>query len=610
MSAVAGLNPPQAREPGLDPQPGLDRRRIAAWYAAFAGYAALLAVFSRHADQSWGIWASGGYLLAAITAVSYRGSRGPDAALLIGAAGALAGPLTWLAIRAPGTADVQVVARAATLLLRHGSPYLGPGQLSAWRSYDPYLPAMTVFGLFRAAGLPGVIADPRLWITVTCVALLTVAFGLAAPHQARRRAGRRRQALRRAAFAVTTPVLALPLAVGITDPPVLALFCVALACLGAGPAATGAAPRAAGLRGLVSPHRIRPSRSTGAALATGIACAMKITAWPALPVIAVMIAARDGRRAAWRFAAASAVTAAAAIAAAAPAALARPSVFLHNIVLYPLGLTRHVTPAASPLPGHLLAATGTAGHWAAICLLLAAGLAVAAWILIRRPADDRAVAWRLAAGLCVMFILAPATRWGYFAYPLGLLGWLGLTGRDRAVAGKLPAPGRLTRLAPAVARLTSAMAGLLASPGTNRIATALARPGATGATAFRPWQRSPDQPAPHGLPAKVRDPGALPHLRPPAGPGRAGARSGTRQTGAARSPEPKAPATACPASRGCPKPGDTDGTDRSVVRGGPRHRLRLLRHAVRQHLAPRRRARAALRRRTRASRPRRFSFFP
>src|SRR5712671_2838901 len=118
MSAVAGLNPPRAREPGRDPQPGLDRRRIAAWYAAFAGYAALLAVFSRHADQSWGIWAAGGYLLAAITAVSYRRPRGRDAALLIAAAGALAAPLTWLAIRAPATADVQVVARAATLLLR------------------------------------------------------------------------------------------------------------------------------------------------------------------------------------------------------------------------------------------------------------------------------------------------------------------------------------------------------------------------------------------------------------------------------------------------------------------------------------------------------------
>jgi phosphatidylinositol alpha-1,6-mannosyltransferase len=468
---VAGVKAPREREPGGDLVPGLDRRRIGAWYATFAGYAALLAVFSRHADQSWGIWASGGYLLAAITAVSYRGSRGRDAALLAGAAGALAGPLAWLAIRAPATADVQVVARAATLLLAHGSPYLGPGQLSAWRSYDPYLPAMTVFGLLRAAGLPGVTGDPRLWITLTCVALLTVAFGLAAPPQVQR-VGRRRQALRRAVFAVTTPVLALPLAVGITDPPVLALFCVALACLAAGPAARGAAPWAAGLRALAVPHRIRPSRPAGAALAIGIACAMKITAWPALPVIAVMIAARDGRPAAWRFAAASALTAAAVIAAAAPAALAKPSVFLHNTVLYPLGLTRHLTPAASPLPGHLLAATGTAGHWAAICLLLVAGLAVAAWILLRRPADDRAAAWRLAAGLSVMFILAPATRWGYFAYPLGLLGWLGLTSRNRAVAGRLPAAASLTWLAPAAARLTPAMTRLLAAPGTNETATA------------------------------------------------------------------------------------------------------------------------------------------
>src|SRR6202140_6006064 len=96
QAPVAGVNPPQPRGPGVDRVPGLDRRVIAAWYATLAGYAALLAVFSRHADQSWGIWAAGGYALAAITAVSYRRPRGRDAALLIAAAGALAGPLTWL----------------------------------------------------------------------------------------------------------------------------------------------------------------------------------------------------------------------------------------------------------------------------------------------------------------------------------------------------------------------------------------------------------------------------------------------------------------------------------------------------------------------------------
>jgi len=270
-------------------------------------------------------------------------------------------------------------------------------------------------------------------------------------------------------FAVTTPMLALPLALGITDPPVLALFCVALACAAA-PAAGSVAELAAGRRWPPGLRRIRPSRSTAAGLAIGIACAMKITAWPALPVIAVMIAGRDGRRAAWRFVVTSAITAGAAISATAPAALARPAAFLHNIVLYPLGLTRHVTPAASPLPGHLLAATGPAGHWAAICLLLAAGLAVAAWIIVRRPADARAAAWRLAIGLCVMFVLAPATRWGYFAYPLGLLGWLGLTGRDRAAADSSAQaqgqpPARSARVA---ARLTSAMTGLRASPAADR----------------------------------------------------------------------------------------------------------------------------------------------
>src|SRR5258708_12997308 len=123
MSALAGLNPPQAREPGLDPQPGLDRRRIAAWYAVFAGYAALLAVFSRHADQSWGIWASGGHLLAAITAVSYRRSRGRDAALLIGAAGALAAPLTRGNHRPPGAGAVL---RSPPLPARRAPPARSP----------------------------------------------------------------------------------------------------------------------------------------------------------------------------------------------------------------------------------------------------------------------------------------------------------------------------------------------------------------------------------------------------------------------------------------------------------------------------------------------------
>ena len=71
--------------------------------------------------------------------------------------------------------------------------------------------------------------------------------------------------------------------------------------------------------------------------------------------------------------------------------------------------------------------TGMAGHWAAVGLLVAAGLGFAVSLIVRPPADARAAAWRLALGLAVMFTLAPATRWGYFVYPIGLVGWMLLT---------------------------------------------------------------------------------------------------------------------------------------------------------------------------------------
>ncbi len=33
-----------------------------------------------------------------------------------------------------------------------------------------------------------------------------------------------------------------------------------------------------------------------------------------------------------------------------------------------------------------------------------------------------------------MFALAPASRWGYFVYPAGLLGWLWLSGQGQGQA--------------------------------------------------------------------------------------------------------------------------------------------------------------------------------
>ena len=81
-----------------------------------------------------------------------------------------------------------------------------------------------------------------------------------------------------------------------------------------------------------------------------------------------------------------------------------------------------------------------AGHWAAVALLIAAGLGFAVSLVARPPANARAAAWRLAIGLAVMFTLAPATRWGYFVYPIGLAGWLLLT-RPAAEGTAPPGPG-------------------------------------------------------------------------------------------------------------------------------------------------------------------------
>jgi hypothetical protein len=386
---------------------GLDHRALAITFAVFAAFAGLVAIFSGGNDGSWGAWAVGGY---AVTAIAVW--RWPDslAALVPALLFGLVAPLVWLAVRAPITPDVETVTRSAMLLVHHGSPYLPKAQLVSWQSYNPYLPAMTVFGLPKAAGLPGLLGDPRPWLALASVAVFALAFALDMPHRVTGCGPCRGSAVRYAVLAVASPIVALSLAVGITDPPVLALMCLGFALTA------------------------RRSQSALAGLAIGVACAMKSIAWPAVPVIAAMLATRDGGRAAVRFCVSSLVTAAALVLAFAPALLTRSSGFIDNTVLFPLGATPQQTPAASPLPGHLLADTGSAGHVATVALLAVVALAVAASLVVRPPVDTRAATWRLAVGLTLFFALAPDARFGYFAYPGALLGWLVITGRARGSA--------------------------------------------------------------------------------------------------------------------------------------------------------------------------------
>src|SRR2546430_933226 len=171
-------------------------------------------------------------------------------------------------------------------------------------------------------------------------------------------------------------------------------------------------------RGTPYPGRPRPML---AGLALGVAAAMKATAWPALAVAAVLLLARDGRRAAVTMTATALAVVAAVVG---PVAAAGPRSLVQNTIAFPLGLTSVKSDAVSPLPGRLLAETGQTGHLIAVVLLALAGLAVIVSLVVRPPRTVRAAVWRLIIALTAMFVLAPATRFGYIVYPVGLLAWL------------------------------------------------------------------------------------------------------------------------------------------------------------------------------------------
>jgi Glycosyltransferase family 87 len=373
--------------------------------AVFAGATALFTTNTLH--RIWGVAAAGAYGLAAVAAFLWK-SRGVDVALVIAIGGAIAGPLMWLAASGQGQPEVIVIERSADLFVRHGDPYESQAQIAPTgnpNSYNPYLPALTLFGLPHALGAPGLLSDPRLWFGLSFAAMLV--FGLIR--------ARAPEPGRWSALIIATPAIALPIAVGGTDLPVLALMCLGLAFLRA------------------------PPRPVAAGLTLGAASAMKATAWPTLIVAAALLAVAGGWRPVVRFAATALAVCAAVIT---PFMIFWPRELVQNTIMFPLGLTRIKSQAASPLIGHLLADLGPAGHMAAVVLLAVAGLAVALSLVVRPPRDARAAALRLALGLALMFTLAPATRFGYFSYPAALLVWLWLAGPERPARAQEKRPGR------------------------------------------------------------------------------------------------------------------------------------------------------------------------
>ncbi|MFJ5676985.1 glycosyltransferase 87 family protein [Streptomyces sp. NPDC093097] len=386
------------------------RRNHEVWVWSVCAVAAaglgLLTTLPPH--RTWGLFAATGYGCAAVAAaLRARGRlthRVPTAIAelpaILAVVGAVVLPLLLLVLTDSAQLEVAVVERSGDLLLSSGSPYIPtPATVP---DFNPYLPGMAVFGLPHAMFGDGPLTDARWWMAG--VFLLTMA-GAATTlvrrartehdHRPGRRTVSPRHTARILLWLAACPLVALPLAVGGIDLPVIGLMCWGLATAGGG----------------------KPGR---AGLLLGAAAALKWTAWPAVPVALVLLAARHGRRRALSCAAAITITVAAAVV---PFLITSPGAFVENVLAFPLGLGATASPAESPLPGHLLAAYVPGGTLIAMVLLAVAAVGTAVSLLIRPPRTVRTAADRLALGLALAMALMPATRFGYLVYPAVLWAW-------------------------------------------------------------------------------------------------------------------------------------------------------------------------------------------
>ena len=373
-------------------------------------------------QRIWGTLAAIGYLLALAAAGWLPRERVARVSTAIALVGAVVVPLAVLVAEGWAQSEVTVVQNSAVQLLHTGSPYLPDPHHTI--GYDPYLPAMALFGLPRAllgdhATALRMVGDARIWFLAAFAGCLTASWRLLrpAPSATAGTAGAGFGCGTAFAAVTASPLISLVAVTGGVDLPLIGCCCLALALAGRGHAAR-------------------------AGLVLALACAIKWTAWPALPVAALLLHQLYGRRAALRC---SAVALAVGTALIAPFVLISPRAVVEQVVRFPLGLSHMRTPADSPLPGHLLAELGGDGRIASFVLLGLGGAAVAGWIVARPPRSVVQAADRLAVGVGTAFLLAPAGRFGYLELPVLLLLWprlarSGARGGGAADARLLPVP--------------------------------------------------------------------------------------------------------------------------------------------------------------------------
>lgn len=396
------------------------RRRLGidvAFYLGCLAFAVATAFASEfYGYRVWGSFAVAGYGFAAahstwllLAARRGTGPSGPFGSrwLGIGAIGlfAMILPLAVLVIRRLTGVDwlitpfswsaqpeVWVIERSAKLMLENGTPYVDVtalGRAVEVNDYTPYGPVMTVFGLPRALFGGGPVAnaltDARWMFALAAVACVLVSLRLLRwpkiPVSA-------------AQLALACPLTALTWAVAGPDLAIVGLLVLSFAL-----AATG--------------------RSIAAGLVLALVISAKLIVAPAAVVLGLLLLTRRGPRALGGFAAALLVTTAVVHV---PVYLVDPKAFVEHVFRFPMGIGAIKSPAASPLPGHLIASLGPVGTAVSFALVGIAAVVILVWLVRRPPATGSDALLRIAVGLGALILLTPATRYGYLVYPLVLLG--------------------------------------------------------------------------------------------------------------------------------------------------------------------------------------------
>jgi hypothetical protein len=342
--------------------------------------------------RSHAVWAMISIPVYVVAAALGLGLRTRSWSILVGFVGSVLVPTVYLAIARIRQEEVTVTERAFAELVNCMPIY--PSAPPSAGDLNPYLPGMSIWGVPAFfIGLP--IGDARIWILLFFV----VALALCARSMA---SLSWRECALATALVSQTSIVALAASVGGVDLPVIGLALCALALMS------------------------RPHAVFAAPVLLALCLTMKWTAWPLVAVMAAYLFAVHGRRSILR-------VGLAALCGALPFLLFLwydPTATLQNVLYFPLGRGPFPSPAASPFPGYLIARTFGSGWVIDIILMLVAILAILWRLASNPPTNSREACNILAIGLLAATMMAPASRFGYLAYPwvLWLLPWL-LDGR-------------------------------------------------------------------------------------------------------------------------------------------------------------------------------------